>query len=78
MNEFFIRLSSVAEVEAFAAIATSFPFPVFASDSRQSINGKSFMQMFCLRLTEPLQITAECSEELFDQFRQEVFSLLGT
>lgn len=77
MNQFFIRLSSVSEVEAFVAIATSRDFRVLASDGRQTINGKSFMQMFCLQLTEPLTITAECSGEQFDLFREEVSRLLA-
>ena len=77
MHQFEIHLSSVPEVEDFVSISTSRDFPITASDGHLTVNGKSFMQMFCLKLTEPLTISAECSGEQFDRFREEVIRLLA-
>lgn len=75
-QEFVIRLGSVRDVEEFVNIATAQPFPVYLDDGRRRINGKSFMEMFCLTLTEPLRVTTESSEEEFWDFRSSVSQLL--
>lgn len=62
MREFSIRLSSVPDVEAFVSISTSRNFTVSVSDGQQTVNGKSFMQMFCLDLTRHLRVFAECDD----------------
>ena len=63
MREFAIRLSSVQEVQEFVAIATAQTFPIFVRDRYTQVNGKSFMEMFCLNFTPPLFAMAECGEE---------------
>ena len=63
MKEFAIRLSSVQEVQEFVALATAQSFPVFVRDRYTQVNGKSFMEMFCLNFTHPLFAMAECGEE---------------
>lgn len=63
MQEFIIRLSCVRDVEDFVSMATSKPYPVYLDDGKHKVNGKSFMEMFCLVLTHPLRVTAECSDE---------------
>ena len=63
MREFAIRLSSVQEVQEFVAIATAQTFPIFVRDRYTQVNGKSFMEMFCLNFTHPLFAMAECGEE---------------
>ena len=68
MREFEIRITSVRDVEEFVALATSRPFTVILKDSHHQINGKSFMEMFCLDLSRPLTVAANCSEEAFQQF----------
>ena len=67
MKEFAIRLASVQEVQEFVALATAQTFPVFVRDRYMQVNGKSFMEMFCLNFTHPLFAMAECGEEQFQQ-----------
>ena len=68
-KDFIIRLGSVRDVEEFVKVATAQPFPVYLDDGSHRINGKSFMEMFCLTLTLPLRVTADCLPEEFEAFR---------
>ncbi len=70
--EFIISLGSVRDVEEFVNAATAQPFPVYLDDGEHRINGKSFMEMFCLTLTRPLRVTAECTRAEFEAFRSTV------
>ena len=67
-KEFIIHLGSVRDVEDFVRISTAQPYPVTLDDGQHRVNGKSFMEMFCLVLTRPLRVTLECSEEEFRTF----------
>ena len=67
-KDFMIRLGSVRDVEEFVRISTAQPFPVYLDDGAHRVNGKSFMEMFCLVLTRPLRVTLECSDEQFRFF----------
>ena len=67
-KDFMIRLGSVRDVEEFVRISTAQPFPIYLDDGAHRVNGKSFMEMFCLVLTRPLRVTLECSEEEFRTF----------
>lgn len=70
---FIISLASVRDVEEFVNAATAQPFPVYLDDGEHRINGKSFMEMFCLTLTRPLRVTAaECTSAEFEAFRRTV------
>ncbi len=69
--EFEIQLTSVKDVQEFVALATSKPFPVTVGNTRHRVNGKSFMEMFCLDFSFPLTARAECSQEDFDSFRKD-------
>lgn len=71
MNEFVIRLRSVSEVEEFVSLATSRNFPVQVSDGQHVVNGSSFMQMFCLILSAPLTVIAECDADSFEDMKAE-------
>jgi len=68
--EFEIQLRSVQSVLEFVALATAQHYPVFVGDIRHWVNGKSFMEMFCLDLTFPLTARLECSAEEFEEFRK--------
>jgi len=68
-TDFMITLGSVRDVEEFVNIATAQPFPVYLDDGGRRINGKSFMEMFCLTLTAPLRVTADCTAAEFEAFR---------
>ena len=69
MQEFHIRLRSVRDVQDFVSIATSRPFPVIIRDDHNKINGKSFMEMFCLNFSAPLRVLADCTEDEAKQLR---------
>lgn len=66
MHEFVIRLRSVPDVEEFVARSTACNFRVVVSDGQHLVNGSSFMQMFCLNLSAPLTVSAECDAESFE------------
>ena len=66
-----IRLGSVRDVEDFVRISTEQPYPIFLDDGNQRVNGKSFMEMFCLTLTKPLRVTLLCSEDQFRAFQSQ-------
>lgn len=63
MQEFWIRLGSMEDVEAFVTLATSRSFPISVRDSQHKIRGSSFMEMFCLDFNQPLRVVAQCSDE---------------
>ncbi len=75
-KDFVIRLGSVRDVEEFVKLATAQPFPVYLNDGSHRINGKSFMEMFCLTLTLPLNVTADCTKEELEAFRNSVAEYL--
>ena len=76
MREFWIRLGSMEDVEAFVSIATSRAFPISVRDNQHKIRGSSFMEMFCLTLTLPLNVTADCTKEELEAFRSSVAEYL--
>ena len=76
MKEFEIRIRSVQDVLSFVDLATSRPFPVLVGNERHRVNGKSFMEMFCLNFSRPLTAVMDCSEEEYQQFLRDVDKLL--
>jgi len=68
MRKIEINLRTVQDVLKFVALATSRSFPIRVCSSRHQVNGKSFMEMFCLNLREPLTAVFECSDEEFEAF----------
>ena len=61
-KDFMIRLGSVRDVEEFVNLSTAQPYSIYLDDGAHRVNGKSFMEMFCLVLTRPLRVTLECTE----------------
>lgn len=72
MQEFEIRLRSVQDVQDFVSLATTHSFPVLVSDDHHRVNGKSFMEMFCLNFSQRLIAALDCSSVEFEQFHNEV------
>ena len=68
MRELQIQLRSVQDVLAFVALATSRSFSIRVGSAVHQVNGKSFMEMFCLNLREPLKATFQCSDEEYQKF----------
>jgi len=77
MREFSIRLSSVADVQAFVSLAMVQPFSVLVGSPRHSVSGKNFMGMFCLDLRQPQQVLVDCDEAQFQLFRQKAARFLA-
>ena len=77
MREFTIQIHSVQDVQAFVALATSRPFPVWVGNAQHQVNGKSFMELCCLDFSQPLSATVECSEEEFHWFIQDAQRFLA-
>ena len=78
MREFLIRLHSVQDVQSFVALATSRSFRITVGDGNHTVNGKSFIEMFCLTLTQPLTVTAECGEDEFRLLLQDASAFLAS
>ena len=77
MREFEIRIRSVQDVLFFVDLATARSFPVLVGNEHHQVNGKSFMEMFCLNFSRPLRASMECSQEEFDQFLRDADRLLA-
>ena len=54
--EFRIQLRSTQDVEDFVNIATRRAFPVWVSNHQHTVNGKNFMEMFSLDVSQPLWV----------------------
>ena len=76
MREFQVRLQSVQDVQEFVSLSTARSFPVIIRDACGKVNGKSFMEMFCLDLCGPLWVNVDCSEEELAAFCGDVERLL--
>ena len=77
MKEFEIRLTCVQDIQKFVDLATAQAFPIFVRDRYTQVNGKSFMEMFCLNFTHPLFAIAECGEEQLLQLLSEMQQFLA-
>ena len=69
--EFQVRLTCVQDVLDFVTLATSRPFPITVGDRHHRVDGKNFMEMFCLDFSAPITARLDCSQEEFQRFRQE-------
>ena len=70
--EFQVRLTCVQDVLDFVTLATARPFPISVGDRRHRVNGKSFMEMFCLDFRAPVTVRMDCTREEFEAFRADV------
>ena len=77
MQEFWIRLGSVQDVQEFVSLAATRTYPVVVRDSHNKINADSFMELFCLDFTHPLRVVCECSEEELHWLKQDLHRFLA-
>ena len=68
MQEFTIHLRSVRDVNDFVALTAPL-CAVTLTDGFQVVDGKSFMEIFCLQLSGPISVLVESTEENFTKFR---------
>ena len=74
--EFEIQLTSVQNVQEFVALATAQTFPVYVGNVRHWVNGKSFMEMFCLHFTGLLYAVVDCDDDQLQQLKAEMARFL--
>ena len=73
MKEFEIRLRSVQDVQGFVSLATTRAFTVLVgNDERHLVNGKSFMEMFCLNFSNRLTVQSEGYDWEVDQLLRDI------
>lgn len=72
MQEFHMEMTSFEQVQNFVRLAAKQPFEIRVGNDHQHINGKDLMGMFSLDYSRPVQVIAECAQELFEEFRQAV------
>ena len=65
-----IRLESVKDVQDFVSMATACHYPVAVDCGGFSVNGKSFMEMFCIDLRRRLTVTVDCGNDPCPDFCQ--------
>ena len=76
MQEFIIHLHSVRDVNEFVALSAPL-CSVTLSDGSRSVDGKSFMEIFCLQLSGPITVRVESSWEEFSKFRSDCARFAG-
>lgn len=72
MSEFFVRLSSVEEINNFIRTATLCPCDVNISSGTQTANAKAYMGVFSLDFSGPLQVTVSGPQNERDAFHRAV------
>ena len=68
MRQFTIRLRSFQDVQNFVTIAAAQDFSMTVGSPDYYVSATSFMGMFTLDYTRPLECTAECTDEQWEQF----------
>lgn len=57
-----IRFVSLSDVREFVGLATLQNYAVSVSDGAHTVNAKSFMEMFTMDFTHPLQVAVDGTE----------------
>ena len=70
MQEFTIHLRSVRDINDFVALTAPL-CAITLTDGLRVVDGKSFMEIFCLQLSGPITVAADCPAEDFERFRQD-------
>ena len=70
MLQFDVCLHSFEDVQDFVELATVQPFRILVGNDRTRVNAKSFMGMFSLDFTTPVQVRADCSQEQCESFKE--------
>ena len=70
MQEFIIHLHSVRDVNEFVALSAPL-CAVTLSDGSRTVDGKSFMEIFCLQLSGPITVTVEAPEQDYRKFHSD-------
>lgn len=57
-----IRFASLSDVREFVGLATLQSYAVSVSDGTHTVNAKSFMEMFTIDFTHPLEVAVDGTE----------------
>lgn len=76
MHQFNIHIRSFRHVKDFVSLAMIQPFEVLVGNDKQQINGKSFIGMFSLDHSRPVQVSVRCSDEEFSRFQHDAAQIL--
>ena len=68
MYQFYVHFHSFQEVQEFVNLATAQPFSITVGSAHYHVNASSLMGMFTLDCSQPICVTANCSEEEFHRF----------
>lgn len=69
LKQFDIVLHSFKEVQEFVELATVQPYRIVVGNDRTRVSAKSYMGMFSLDYSLPVQVRLDCSDEECDQFK---------
>lgn len=70
MREFTVRFGSFQDIQEFVELAGMETFPILVGDDSYQVVGTSFMGMFSLDHSRPLQVMMDCGQEEFESFRR--------
>ena len=70
MREFTVRFGSFRDIQEFVELAGMETFPILVGDDSYQVVGTSFMGMFSLDHSRPLQVMMDCGQEEFESFRR--------
>ena len=66
MRQFTVKFRSVREIQEFAAIADTLPCKLLVGTDRFQVHATSFMAIFALNCRNPLTVSADCTEAVFE------------
>ena len=58
-----IQFASLGEVQEFVGLATLQPYAIHVQDAKHTVNAKSFMEMFTLDFSAPLDVVVSSEHE---------------
>ena len=70
MRQFTVNLRSFQDVQSFVTISASQDFSITVGTPDYHVSATSFMGMFTLDYTRPLECTAECTDAQWERFYQ--------
>jgi hypothetical protein len=77
LKQFDIVLRSFKEVQEFVELATVQPYRIVVGNDRSRVSAKSYMGMFSLDFSMPVQVRLDCSDEECDRFKAQAKRFLA-
>lgn len=77
MRQFAVNLRSFQDVQNFVTISASQDFSITVGTPDYYVSATSFMGMFTLDYTRPLECTADCTDAQWERFYQAASSYIA-